>query len=48
LVTRTSQPVNIQFSAGYFVPLNSISLGKISPANLFSKKKVEENSEGEQ
>ncbi|MGE0930349.1 porin family protein [Peijinzhouia sedimentorum] len=42
LVTRTSQPINIQLSVGYFFPIHTISLGKLSPKNLFSKPKVEE------
>lgn len=42
LVTRTSQPVNIQLSVGYFLPISSISMGKLSPKNLFSKPKAEE------
>lgn len=45
LVTRTSQPVNIQLSLAYFVPIHTISLSKISPANLFKKQNVEENTE---
>jgi len=43
LVTRTSQPVNLQLSLAYFVPIHTISLSKFSLSNLFKKEKVEEN-----